>query len=197
MKIGGYQSLTLSDFPGNVAAIVFTQGCNFRCPFCHNFDLLGIKPSKKTFNDQDIFDNLKSRLLLLDGVVITGGEPTLQKDLFSFISKIKNIGLKIKLDTNGSNPKIIENLLNNEKLDYIAMDIKAPFSKYNQVAGVDVCINKIKRSIDLILASKISYEFRTTFAKDILSEKDICEIKKSLPNEANYKIQVCKKINNL
>ena len=170
--IGGIQKTTLVDFPGKVAAIVFTQGCNFRCGYCHNPELL--EHSKNSdFNKNDFLDFLKTRIGKLDGVVITGGEPTLQKGLYDFIKEIKSLGFAVKLDTNGTNPIIVEKLINDNLLDYIAMDIKAPFDKYTKITGVGVDIENIKRSIELIKNSSVDYEFRTTVLKSQLSLMDL------------------------
>ena len=134
--IGGIQKTTLIDFPQKVAAIVFTQGCNFRCGYCHNPELIETCHSElvsEAFSNEKIFSFLKTRIGKLDGVVITGGEPTIQKDLYDFVKKIKSMGFSVKLDTNGTNPAIIEKLIKENLLDYIAMDIKAPLNKYQQI----------------------------------------------------------------
>ena len=149
--IGGVQKTSLVDFPEKVAAVVFTQGCNFRCGYCHNPDLLEFG-QKTEWNEHSFFDFLKTRLGKLDGVVISGGEPTLQSDLHDFIEKIKQMGFAVKLDTNGTNPKIVEKLLKNNLLDYIAMDIKAPLFKYKEITGVNVNIDDIKQSISIIMS---------------------------------------------
>jgi len=143
MLIGGIQRCSFSDYPGKVAAVLFTQGCNFRCPFCHNGTLLS-KNGDNTLEEQEVFDFLKLRKGKLHGVVITGGEPTEHDDLPQFIRKIRELGFVIKLDTNGSHPEMIELLLQEKLIDYFAMDIKAPFNKYNTLCGIDVDIQAIR-----------------------------------------------------
>lgn len=176
MNISGFEKLTLLDYPGKVACIVFTQGCNYKCKFCHNSSL--ISGNNKKYLEQDIFKYLEKRKNILDGVVISGGEPTLCNDLRNFISKIKKIGLKVKLDTNGTNPKVLGELINNNLIDYIAMDIKNSFSCYEKIVDVkNPFIEQIKESIDLIRNSGLEHEFRTTIMKehhDIESLKEIC-----------------------
>lgn len=165
MRISGLQKLTLLDFPGKMAAIVFTQGCNFRCPFCHNSDLLDNEEGQ--IETEEVIDYLNKRKKMLDGVVISGGEPTIQPDLKEFIRKCKHMGLAVKLDTNGSNPKVIEDLIEDGLIDYIAMDIKNTFDDYEGITGVfNVDVEKMKRSIEVIKASGIDHEFRTTIVKD-------------------------------
>jgi pyruvate formate lyase activating enzyme len=190
VKIGGFQSVSLSDFPGTTTAIVFTQGCNFRCPFCHNADLLDINvPSSMLPTTEKILDSLKSRRKVLEGLVITGGEPTIQPDLFSFIIKVRNIGYKIKLDTNGSRPEMIDALIRKNVLDYIAMDIKAPLQKYNQLAGVQVATKDILKSIAIISKSNLTAEFRTTYVQTLLTQADIESIRSLIPKDSMYKVQ--------
>lgn len=188
MNIGGLQRFSLTDFPGKVAAIIFTQGCNFNCPFCHNPQLLTTN-AKPSYTEKEVLDYLKTRQGQLDGVVITGGEPTIQDDLADFILCIKKLNFLVKLDTNGSHPKVLASLIKEKLVDYIAMDIKAPFSLYNKLAGVDANIVAIKESITLILQSGLPYTFRTTWAKSLLSDHDIETIRRELPEGAAYRIQ--------
>ena len=180
MNIGGLNSFTLSDFPGKVSAILFTQGCNFRCPFCHNGSLLPLTTSH-LLSEEYIFEFLSSRKNKLEGVVITGGEPTIHNDLDTFIKKIRSLNLSIKLDTNGSNPEVLQHLINENLLDYIAMDIKAPIEKYNILSGVNVCIKNIQKSIQIISSSNVKHEFRTTYVPHLLKKTDIKEIQKMVP----------------
>jgi pyruvate formate lyase activating enzyme len=190
VKIGGFQSITLSDFPGMPAAIVFTQGCNYRCPFCHNGSLLDTNaPHSRLLDEQKVFEALKSRKNILDGLVITGGEPTIQPDLSQFIKAVRKIGYKIKLDTNGSRPDVIENLVSENVLDYIAMDIKAPLNKYSCLSGVRVEIKDILKSIEIISNAKVISEFRTTFVPELLTESDIESIRSLIPIGSKYTIQ--------
>ncbi len=190
MKIGGFQPLTLSDYPGRIAAIVFTQGCNFRCPFCHNGSLLAqAEASTGLIDEAQVLDILKNRHKSLEAVVISGGEPTLQPDLATFIDRLKQDEFEVKLDTNGSQPEVLSKLLSRDLLDYVAIDIKAPFDKYNKLTGVPVSIEDIKQSIALLLNSKIPCEFRTTYVPALLTEADLEEIRSYLPKNTKYTIQ--------
>ncbi len=172
MIIGGFQKLSLIDYPSKLAAVIFTRGCNFRCPYCHNPELIGHRGCEQSISVETVFDHLARRVGLLEGVVITGGEPTLQADMIDFMELIKNLGYSIKLDTNGSNPKAVLKLIENNLLDYIAMDIKAPFDKYHRVAGQSVDIESIRRSIEIITNSGIDFQFRTTLARPFLDYQD-------------------------
>ncbi len=176
MKIAGFQKLTLLDFPGKVACILFTQGCNFRCPYCQNSGLIGHE-NEELISEEEIFSYLNKRKGVLDGVVVSGGEPTVQPDLESFMKKIKDMGFLVKLDTNGSNPDLIEKLIKDGVVDYIAMDIKNVLPLYMNVASVKASVDKLKRSIEIIKSSSIDHEFRTTIIKnihDIDKMKEIC-----------------------
>jgi len=177
MIIGGFQKFSLLDYPDKISAIIFTQGCNFRCSYCHNNQLLDKEPSASTINPQEIWDFLNKRWKQIDAVVITGGEPTIQPDLIEFMQKIKNSGFLIKLDTNGSNPEVIEEVIKLKLADYIAMDIKAPLEKYQDITNSAVDTEKIQESINIIKNSDIEYEFRTTILKTQLSKDDILQIK--------------------
>lgn len=174
MKISGLEKLTLTDFPGNLAAIVFTQGCNYRCSFCQNSTLLDNDDG--LLDENYIMEYLEKRKNVLEGLVITGGEPTLQKDLKEFIKKVRKLGLKIKLDTNGSNYLVLEDLLKENLLDYVAMDIKTTFDKYEDIVGLKVNTTNIKKSIKLLKESNIDYEFRTTIVKEFHDLDTIKEI---------------------
>ncbi len=187
MNIAGVQKVTLLDYPGKVACEIFTQGCNFECPFCQNSSLIPITNTGE-FNEEEIFEYLNLRKNILDGVVITGGEPTVQKDLKEFIKKIKDLGLLVKLDTNGGNPKVLQELIDEELVDYVAMDIKNVFNKYNITAGKKVALDNIKKSIEILKRSKIDYEFRTTIIKEMHSLDDIVSICK-LVGDAKYYLQ--------
>lgn len=189
MLIGGFQKFSLIDYPGKICAIVFTQGCNFRCPYCHNPELVNPKLFLPAIPENKIFSFLEKRKGKIDAVEITGGEPTLQPDLTQFIEKIKNIGYLIKLDTNGSNPRVAERLIKSGLIDYIAMDIKAPLEKYQIVTQSNVSINKIKESIKLIMHSGIDYEFRTTVVKSLLKIDDIINIGNEIKNADLYILQ--------
>lgn len=189
MIISGFQKLTLVDYPGNTACIIFTQGCNFRCPFCHNSSLLTNKNNSNTINIQTIFDYLDKRKGLIDGVCISGGEPLLHEDIGEFIKEIKEKGYKIKLDTNGSKPEILKKLLENNLIDYVAMDIKNSFDKYDLTAGATIDIENIKKSVELLKNSNIDYEFRTTISKELHSLDSIKKIVQYLGPEVKYYIQ--------
>lgn len=190
MFIAGLQKSSLLDYPEKIAAIVFTQGCNFRCGYCHNPELLSIDIEKEPFISEDEFFNfLEKRKGKLDGVVITGGEPCLQKDLVNFIKKIKNMGFLVKLDTNGSFPDKLQFLLSNKLIDYVAMDIKAPLEKYHKITSSLIKKEDILKSIDLILNSNIDYEFRTTVIKSQLNFKDFEKISKLINGAKLYYLQ--------
>jgi len=191
MLIGGLQRTTLIDYPSKVAATIFTIGCNFNCSFCHNPELVDSQKIKKQpiIQENIFFDFLKSRKGLLDGVCITGGEPTIQADLIEFIKKIKQDNFLVKLDTNGSKPKILKKLLQENLVDYIAMDIKSSLSKYSRMAGKQIDIKNIQQSVNLIQQSKIDYEFRTTIVPNFIDEKEIQKIGKWLNNSKTYILQ--------
>ncbi len=189
MRIGGLQKFSLIDYPEKLSCVIFTQGCNFRCPFCHNPELVYPYLFKETIPCEDIFKFLEKRKGQLEGVVITGGEPTIHKDLIGFIEKIKAFGYFIKLDTNGSNPFMLKKIIKCKLVDFIAMDIKAPLEKYNILAGVEVNLDAVLQSIEIIRKSKINYKFRTTYVTSLLDEVDISKIKKMIEDEERYKIQ--------
>ena len=176
MKIAGYEKLSVQDYPNHISCIIFTQGCNLKCPFCQNSTLIPLD-SKNLIDEQEILDYLNLRKKVLDGVTISGGEPTLQKDLEEFIRKIKNFGLDVKLDTNGTNYNLLEKLIEEKLVDYVAMDIKNSFSKYNKTSGIDNLENdNIIRSINLLKQNKVDYEFRTTVIDEYHTIQDIFEI---------------------
>lgn len=175
MKLAGMNKLTLIDYPEKVAAIIFTQGCNFKCSYCHNSGLIPLT-GDNIVTEEEVFDYLTKRKNILDGVVVSGGEPLIHNDIIPFIKKIKDLGLKVKLDTNGSNPKKLKELLDNKLIDYVAMDIKNSFDHYHLITGVKVN-ELIKESIALLLKSNIDYEFRTTIIKEY---HDIDELRKIL-----------------
>ena len=190
MLICGLQKVTLIDFPGRVACTVFLCGCNFRCPWCYSKEL--VLPQNITLqpkiSEKHFFDFLKERQDLLSGVVVCGGEPTIQKDLPQFIKKIKKMNFLVKLDTNGSNPRALQGLLKDHLLDYVAMDIKQS-QKYDEATGVKTDLAKIKESVEIIKNSGIDYEFRTTVVPRIHTKKDIIEIAKWLSPARKYYLQ--------
>jgi len=195
MKIGGLQKLTLIDYPDKVAATVFLIGCNFKCPFCQNPELVDLEEIKKQsrIEERDFFNFLDQRKKFLEGVCITGGEPTIQPDLIDFIKKIKAKGFLIKLDTNGSNPEVLSKLVSASRrrnlLDFVAMDIKTSLDKYEKAIGIKFDLEKIKQSVELIKNSGIDYEFRTTVVPGIIDEKDIEEIGKWLKGGKKFALQ--------
>ena len=192
MIIGGVQKTSLVDFPQKVAAVVFTQGCNFRCGYCHNPSLIVPSPhcgEGVEVRGKNFLSFLKTRIGKLDGVVISGGEPTLQSGLYDFIKEIKQMGFAVKLDTNGTNPDEIEKLLNDNLLDYIAMDIKAPIEKYENIVCRNIKQENILRSIYLIINCKINYEFRTTVIKSQLSPNDFEKIGQMINGAKRYYMQ--------
>ena len=189
MIIGGFQTTTLLDYPGKVACTIFTAACNMRCPFCQNSDL--ITGSFETrYSEEEVLAYLSKRKGLLDGVCITGGEPTLQKDLAEFICKIKDLGLLVKLDSNGLNPDILKMLYSGNLIDMVAMDIKSGLSTYGAACGIkDIDIGKIKESIDFLITSGIDYEFRTTLVKGIHRLEDMEEITSLIKGAKAYFLQ--------
>ena len=189
MKIGGLQKVSLIDYPGLICATFFLQGCNFKCSYCHNPELVDTRLFQPCIKENEVLDFLNTRKGKLDAMVVTGGEPTIHDDLESFIKKIKKMGFAVKLDTNGSQPQVIKTLLDEKLLDFIAMDIKAPLEKYKSVVKVPVNADSIKESIQLILKSKITYEFRTTIVESQLEEKDILQIEKLISGAKSYALQ--------
>ena len=191
IQIGGLQRSTLIDYPGRVAATVFLTGCNFRCPFCYNPELVLPEKIEKQpkISERHFFDFLKKRKGLLEGVCLTGGEPTINKDLPEFIRKIKKLGFLVKLDTNGSNPEMLKKLISKKLIDYVAMDIKAPKEKYNEAAGATVDIEKIQESIDALKKGEVDYEFRSTILPKIHTGKDVANIAKWIQGAKIYYLQ--------
>ena len=159
MKIGGLQRISLIDYPGKICAIVFTQGCNFRCPYCHNPELVDPRQYGPAVKEEDVLSFLEKRKGKLEAVAVTGGEPMIQKNLDRFLEKVKGMGYLIKVDTNGSKPEVLEKVIRRRLVDYLAMDIKGPLERYAQIASVKVDTSKISRSIELITSSEIDHEF--------------------------------------
>lgn len=186
--IGGLQKVTLLDFPGKVACTVFLTGCNLRCPYCHNPDLVLTKDNGKYISEKEFFEFLLSRKGKLDGVCITGGEPTLYPNLTNLIRRIREMGFLVKLDSNGTAPEILKPLLREKLLDYVAMDIKNAPSRYAETCGADV-IEQVKKSAALLKSSNIDYEFRTTVCHPFHSPKCMEEIGRWLRNAKRYYIQ--------
>lgn len=187
MRIGGFQKMTLTDYPGYIAAVIFTQGCNFRCTYCHNSEL--IPDRSGSIDEREVLDYLNGKKYFLDGVVITGGEPTFQKDLLPFIKKIKKMGLLVKLDTNGSRPDIVEELINEKLVDCIAMDLKASWKNYFRVIHREGFENKCRRSFEIIQRSPVSHIFRTTVFPPVNTEEDLESIRAELLPSDRYVLQ--------
>ncbi len=188
MTIGGLQKFTLNDYPGKAAAVIFTVGCNFRCPYCHNPELVN-ETVETIYSEEYVFNFLDRRHGLLDGVVITGGEPTLHDDLPGFMKKLKEKGFLVKLDSNGTNPAVLREAIDRKLVDYIAMDIKAPLAKYSATVACPVDVAAIKQSIGIIMSSPVEYEFRTTVVKALLSPQDLEEIGREIKGARRYFLQ--------
>jgi len=187
MNIGGLKKTSLLDYPGKIAAIVWTIGCNFRCPFCYNPQLVtgGVEPR----SSQEILDFLETRKGKLDAISITGGEPLMHDDIDSFLSAIKDKGFLVKIDTNGSYPKKLGSLLTQHLIDYVSMDVKAPKDKYNHVAGVPVDLDAIETSLQLIQEKAPDYEFKTTVIPVFHTHDDIIQIGEWLKGSKRYFLQ--------
>jgi len=190
MIIGGFQRFSLIDYPDKICAIVFTQGCNFRCPYCHNPELVDTKRSANIgLTEGEVLSFLDRRKGKLNAVTITGGEPLLQSDLCAFLSAIKRLGYLVKLDTNGSFPSRLEGIMQSKFVDYIAMDIKTSLDKYNQVIKRKIDTRKILDSIRLIMDSGLEYEFRTTVVKAFFERDDFYKIGQLIKNARLYILQ--------
>lgn len=195
MLISGIHNTTLLDYPGKVAATVFTGGCNFRCPFCHNGGL--VINAESIMTDAELMKFLRKRKGVLDAVCITGGEPTLQKDLMEILCRIKSLGYSIKLDTNGYNPGVLRNVIDGHLVDYVAMDIKAAPYNYSNATGIKyVDISLIKESAECIMQSGINYEFRTTLVKGIHCKDEMQGISELINGATAYYLQSYKNNDN-
>jgi len=189
MKIGGFQKVSLIDYPGRISAVVFTQGCNFRCPFCHNPELVDPERFMERIPEAEILSFLEKRRGRLDAVVITGGEPTVHPGIIPLILRLKDMGYLIKLDTNGALPDPLEEMLGRKLLDYVAMDIKGPLERYGEVTKTNTDTRRIRRSISLIMGSGVDYEFRTTAVRSLLSPVDLENIGKLIPGAKRFVLQ--------
>jgi pyruvate formate lyase activating enzyme len=189
MQIHGFNKTTLLDFPGHLASTVFTGGCNMRCPYCQNADLVLNPMSQPLISEEVVFDHIKKRKGIIEGVCITGGEPTLQADLEDFIKQLKELGVMVKLDSNGYRPEVLKRLMENGLLDYVAMDIKSSLDDYHTVAGVKLDTSLIKESIDLLKNGPIDYEFRTTVVKELHSKETFEKIGELLSGAKQYFLQ--------
>ena len=187
--------MTMLDYPGRVACTIFTYGCNFRCPFCHNATL--VIDEAQLFSENEILSYLNKRKGILDGVCISGGEPLLQNDIFDFIKKIKSLGLLVKLDTNGSYPERLREAIDSGLVDYVAMDIKTSKENYSRVADTNVKIEDIEKSVQILLESNIDYEFRTTVVRELHTKEDFVKISNWIKGAKRYFLQCFKDNENL
>lgn len=194
MKLGGFEKTSFVDFPGKISAVVFTQGCNFNCYYCHNKELIGFECGENEVSTDEVFEWVQEKKEFIDAITITGGEPTLQKGLKEFLKRAKSMNLLTKLDTNGSNPEAISDLLKEDLLDYIAMDLKAPVNKYESICTKKIDCKKIRKSVDIIKESGLPYEFRTTFC-DMLNIEDLKTIREEFGVFSNHVIQKCRQTN--
>lgn len=189
MEIKGFMKNSFVDWDGKVASVIFLPGCTFRCGFCHNRAMVLEHEEIEPINYKEIEGHLKKNTGFIDGVVITGGEPTIHNELPELIRKIKALGYLVKLDTNGSNPEMLETIIKSSMVDYIAMDIKAPLKDYHKIAGVAVNIPNIRKSISIIMNSGIDYEFRTTIIPSIHGEAEIEEMSREIRGAMKYALQ--------
>ncbi len=188
MIIAGLQKLSLVDYPGSICSVIFTQGCDFRCGYCQNPDLI-LPKAKVDHPEEEVLSFLAERKGMIEGLVITGGEPTIHKDLSDFIEKVKKIGLKIKLDTNGANPDLIEGFIKEEQLDYIALDIKTSLPKYSLVTNMQDAHSCVSKTIRLMMRARIPYEFRTTCVPGVVDAGDFDEIGALVKGADKYCLQ--------
>lgn len=187
--IYGMEKVSLVDYDNKVSCVLFLKGCNFRCRFCHNASLVDCFNKIKPLNYDDVIDYLEKRKNILDSVVVTGGEPTLSKQLLFLLKDLKRLGYLVKLDTNGTNPLMLKEAIDNSLVDFVAMDIKNTLDKYNDITNVLVNIDKIYESINIIIKSSIDYEFRTTLVKEYHSKEDIIKLCEMMKNAKKYVLQ--------
>jgi len=188
MKIAGFQKVSLVDFPGKVASVVFTPGCNMDCYYCHNRVLLGPEASRELVDPDEILGYLCKRVRVLDGVVVSRGEPTLQPGLSHFLQRIRDLDLHIKLDTNGTRPEVLEELIGEELVDFVAMDLKAPGPRYEEICGTRVDLKAVESSRALLLKGRVPYEFRTTLSP-LLDEADVMHMAREIPGAQRLVLQ--------
>ncbi|MCD6473228.1 anaerobic ribonucleoside-triphosphate reductase activating protein [Candidatus Aerophobetes bacterium] len=193
MEFKGFEKLSLIEYPGKIVSVVFTGGCNFRCPFCHNPDLVLNSKKLPSISEEEVINYLISKRKYLDGLAITGGEPTIHKNLPNFLIKVKRANFLIELETNGTEPSMIKKLIDNHLIDYVAMDIKSPliWEKYREAAGINSkeLFERVKQSVRLLLKSKVEYEFRTTVVPGLLTEEDIIKIAEQIEGTKKYALQ--------
>ena len=189
MKIAGMQKLSLVDYPEKMCCTLFTSGCNFRCPFCHNAGLV-VRPAEDILTNQEVFDYLSKRKGMLQAVTISGGEPTLQKGLKEFVQQVKDLGYLVKLDTNGTNPNLLIDLVESGLIDYVAMDIKNSKQKYALTCGLDhMDLSAVEQSVNFLMSGKVPFEFRTTVVKDFHTAQDFEDSANWLGNPPKYFLQ--------
>ncbi len=193
MEFKGFVKTSLIEYPGKIVSVAFVGGCNFRCPFCQNPDLVLNPRSLPSTGEKEVIDHLLSKRKWLDGLVITGGEPMLEKDLPNFLSKIKKEGFLVEIETNGTNPGMLRDLVKRSLVDYLALDIKAPFEweKYRKVAGIvdKKLLGKVKESVKILLSSNIDYELRTTVVPGLADQEDLISIARSFEGVKKYVLQ--------
>jgi len=193
MEFKGFIKTSLIEYPGKIVSVAFVGGCNFRCPFCQNPDLVHNSRSLPSISEKEVIDHLLSKRKWLDGLVITGGEPMLEKDLPNFVSKIKKEGFLVEIETNGTNPGMLRDLVERSLIDYLALDIKAPFEweKYRKVAGIvdKKLLGKVKESVKILLSSNIDYELRTTVVPGLVDQEDLISIARSFEGVKKYVLQ--------
>jgi len=187
MNIIGIEKSSFIDYPNNICSVIFTGGCNFRCSYCHNSS--AVNNIGDRIDEDEVINFLKKRKKFVDALCISGGEPTLQNDLYKFICRVKEEGFLIKLDTNGTNPNLLRRLIDEKLIDYVAMDIKAPLAKYPNVIQTNINLDDILESINILLENKVDYEFRTTICKELLSVEDIKTIANQLKGCKTYVLQ--------
>lgn len=197
MIIGGFQKFSLLEYPGKIGAVIFTQGCNFRCPYCHNPELVDPSRYSEVITEESILNFLELRKGKLESLTISGGEPTIQPDLIDFTLKVKAMRYSIKMDTNGSRPDVLKELIKHNTVDYWAMDLKAPLPLYSTISGCNVDDRNILKSMDLIRCSGKEWEFRTTYYNQLLNWNDILEIQTLLKPGDHYYLQQCNYDNTL
>jgi pyruvate formate lyase activating enzyme len=195
LPIKGIRALSLIDYPKKLSAVVFFGGCNFRCPFCHNLDIAVSPQDFPTLAEDKILEELSRRKKMLDGVVLTGGEPTLYPAVAPFAEKLKKMGYSVKLDTNGYRPEVLQQFIEKNIADFISMDIKAPLEteKYSKASGTEVDVSLIRKSMNLLMQGNVPYEFRTTVIKEFLSAQDILSIGKAIKESSIYYLQPANK----
>lgn len=189
MKIGGLLKFSLIDYPGKRSAVIFTQGCNLRCPYCHNPELVLPDLFRPSLPQEEVLSFLAGRRGALEGVVITGGEPTLHHDLLDFLRDIRALGFLIKLDSNGTRPQVLRDVIDRELVDYLAMDVKSSLARYRDAVGVDVDLEAIRQSIAILKEGKVAYEFRTTACRPVCQLEDLRAIRLLTDGAPCYRLQ--------